>query len=312
MRRFESFRRLVIEHAAKVGKRDARCNWQDLERTLEMHEKSSVQVLYPEDEHIPMSEYLEEFGDPKTNGHDHKRFNLDDVDGMLVPVSKRARVMRKKSMDVVKKTIVDGTDQEQIGDRQIEDKFNDIQSSFFNMFKSSGTTLDKLVGRKQAPAVGTGASTTEPEAPAHSVGASSSSVPSANSSVDGFGGLVSGSTFFGLSPSVPASIPRSAPPNASRAQKRTPKKKAQASKTSVAVGSPGVDSTVAPTEGEARTAESRKPGRPARDLVKLVDEESAELAKACTNDTPHDTHIVFAMAWKHGGVVAWIFRNGGG
>eukprot|EP00975_Prorocentrum_lima_P030652 6430987-Prorocentrum_lima.AAC.1 len=92
MKKFRGFRRLCLDAFIKAGSRDMRCPWADFERTLEYEERASLDVIYPEDECVPMSDYLDEHGDPNTNGYGHTPYTLDGVSGMLVPLSKRARI----------------------------------------------------------------------------------------------------------------------------------------------------------------------------------------------------------------------------
>ena len=80
------------------GARDLRCPWQDFDRTLEYEERAALEVLYPEDEFLAMADYLPEFGDPNTNGYNHRPHKLDGEDGMIVPLTTRTRVRRKKGM----------------------------------------------------------------------------------------------------------------------------------------------------------------------------------------------------------------------
>ena len=100
--------------------------------------KAAVEALYPEDE----------FGDPNTNGYNHRPHKLDRDDGMRVPLTTRTRVRRKKEMAVSMKTRLDGSSQIQLGAGQMEDKFNDIKASFMNMFKATGTSSQAITSRK--------------------------------------------------------------------------------------------------------------------------------------------------------------------
>ena len=58
-----------------------RTPWAEFEKTLEYEEKASLSIMFPEDEHWPMDDYLDEYGDPTTNGHNHVAYTLDGVKG---------------------------------------------------------------------------------------------------------------------------------------------------------------------------------------------------------------------------------------
>ena len=145
LKKFKGFRKLAMEAIQQKGARDVRCPWQDFERTLEFEERAAMSIMYLEEEFVPMDEYLEEFGNPANNGHNHAPFTLDGKSGMLVPTSKRVRFQRKKDQSVIKKQILDDSSQVQLGVGQIDGKFEDLTMGFFNMFRATGTCMDKIL-----------------------------------------------------------------------------------------------------------------------------------------------------------------------
>ena len=190
--KINGFLEMLITLCVESGHRDVRCPRKDFERTFEIQERAEVSVLYPEDEHWPMTEYLQEFGCPPTNGLNHVRYMLDGVDGYLVPVSARARIQRRKTMSAVMTTKLDDNKMLQLGEDHMGSKFEDLKQSFFGMFKSQGATLAGIMGTRQkqhrqlldASGESSVASSTEPPPPAGGP----------------FGTLTTGLNFFGLAP----------------------------------------------------------------------------------------------------------------
>eukprot|EP00975_Prorocentrum_lima_P036791 7740392-Prorocentrum_lima.AAC.1 len=119
MKKFRGFRKLCLETFRGAGSRDCRCPWTDFEKKLEYEERSEINAILPEDEFLPWLDYVEAYGDPRTNGHGHNSYTLDGVSGVLVPVSKRTRIQRKKSISVASNTQVDSSSMMQLGDDQI-------------------------------------------------------------------------------------------------------------------------------------------------------------------------------------------------
>ena len=124
---------------------------------------------------------------------------------MLVPLTTRTRVRRKKEMAVSMKTRLDDSSQNQLGAGQMEDKFNDIKASFMNMFKATGTSLQAITNRKTHAALAN--QVKQEPADESATGASSSSS-------HGIGSLQSSSIFFGCcaTPLVPLVAPSEPPP----------------------------------------------------------------------------------------------------
>ena len=289
MKKFKGFRSLCIEKIVVSGMRDIRCPWQDFRRTLDYEEKTSLDVLYPEDDWLPLAEYIEEFGNPLTNGKNHTAHSVDNVAGYLVPSGKRIKIQRRKSQSIKQTTRLDDTVQHQLGDDQIQQKYNSIQNSFFNMFRSSGASMASMMASQQpSQTQADGVSASSGGNTSASASAGSSRVGSAFGSASGacgsVGGLLASSTFFGATPSAAplaekAEQAGSAPSKGARRKPTRPVKREVDSPSSVRVPAESPQSKSSGAGGEQNSGK-KKLGRPARNLHSTVQAEATALQTA--------------------------------
>ena len=170
----------------------------------------------------------------------------------------------------------------QLGADQIDGKFEDLTMGFFNMFRATGTCIDKIL-----PKVGKAAG-----GPAQGVGAVGNAGASQSSGSGGVAGLVSGCSFFGLSPAGFAAAPTLEASTAPKAQPRQNRAKPRAAAGArikrEAVSPPGGSGAPASAGfgggGEPPSSGKKKLGRPSRNLPVTVDTEAQSLQAAQKDD----------------------------
>ena len=149
---FDKLREYLLEHFIKQGRHDVRAPWSEFKKKLEFEESHRTQIIAPDEELIPWKEYVDEEGEPTTNGLGHREATINGVRGVLVPTTGRIKVRRLHEVVVKETTELDNNETNvQLQPDQMRRKMLDIRNSFFTN-QATGATADSMAANKQDPA----------------------------------------------------------------------------------------------------------------------------------------------------------------
>ena len=170
---FNHWLSMAVDLMRQNKSHDIKIKWGDESsvRKLVMKTAAETRLCEPEDEIIPLEDYIKEHGDYRYNGLGHRYIDWGSVKGVLIPGKRVWKVKRAKVMKAEIQEEVDAGDF-QLGPLQLESLMEDMGSAFIQE-RATGMSLDSLLGssRHLPP----------PPAPALASAASSSAAPTPSS-----------------------------------------------------------------------------------------------------------------------------------
>ena len=97
-----------------------------------VNEKKRVKIIDPEEFWMPLADYLDEHGDPDTNGKGHKREEFKGRPGVLMPSKKIYRIRREEELET-KLVRVKDDGKMQLSPDHMKSKMMEIASGFLQM-----------------------------------------------------------------------------------------------------------------------------------------------------------------------------------
>lgn len=147
---FMALRKVCVDKVVEAGDKRAHIVWPTDEQLVQLMEDNIIHEM-PDELLVPWSEYVDAYGDPRSNGKGHS--TTQNSMGMLCVVVPESNIERRKRQRVSKtqhrRVLDDGRDK--LTDDQLVTKFRDVSNQQLaaagvSSSGAAGCTLDSLLG----------------------------------------------------------------------------------------------------------------------------------------------------------------------